>query len=35
LKDANINSHVLIYPNYFEDPQDLRVMVRNIVQYEI
>ncbi|CAH1163193.1 unnamed protein product [Phaedon cochleariae] len=27
LKDKNPNSQVLIYPNYFDDPQDLRVMV--------
>lgn len=27
LKDKNPNSKVLIYPNYFDDPQDLRVMV--------
>lgn len=27
LKDKNPNSKVLIYPNYFDDPQDLKVMV--------
>ncbi|XP_972175.3 glucose dehydrogenase [FAD, quinone] [Tribolium castaneum] len=27
LKDANINSHVVIYPNYFDDPQDMQVLI--------
>lgn len=27
LKDKNPNSHPLIYPNYFSDPQDIKVMV--------
>lgn len=27
LKDTNINSHVLIYPNYFDSEQDINVMV--------
>lgn len=27
LKDKNPNSKVLIYPNYFENPHDLEVMV--------
>ncbi|XP_074030288.1 glucose dehydrogenase [FAD, quinone] [Leptinotarsa decemlineata] len=27
LKDKNIHSKILIYPNYFDDPQDLKVMV--------
>lgn len=27
LKDKHPNSHVLIYPNYYDDPQDMRVMV--------
>lgn len=27
LKDANPQSHPLIYPNYFDHPQDLRIMV--------
>lgn len=29
LKDANPQSHPLIYPNYFDHPRDLQVMVRN------
>lgn len=29
LKDGSINSHVVIYPNYFDDPQDMKVLVNN------
>ncbi|XP_044260506.1 uncharacterized protein LOC123008646 [Tribolium madens] len=27
LKDTNINSHVVIDPNYFDDPQDMKVLI--------
>ncbi|KAG5872410.1 hypothetical protein JTB14_012524 [Gonioctena quinquepunctata] len=30
LKDKNIHTKVLIYPNYFSDPQDLKVMVEGV-----
>ncbi|XP_072381727.1 glucose dehydrogenase [FAD, quinone]-like [Diabrotica undecimpunctata] len=30
LRDKNPESHVLIYPNYFEDPHDLKVIVEGV-----
>lgn len=35
LKDKNPNSKVLIYPNYFDDPQDLRVMVSGWIFWDM
>lgn len=31
LKDKNPNSKVLIYPNYYNDPLDVQIMVSDIV----
>lgn len=35
LKDKDPNSKVLIYPNYYDDPNDMQVMVSNLCKQRL